>query len=167
VETARTADEALIAERQAMGSAFGSGQSWLIVADGLTRRGQYGAAAQVLRSAVQENPRDADLWVALGNALVGHGNGFISPAAQFAFQRAASIEPGHPGPPFFMGLALAQSGRLVEARAIWAELLERTPKEASYRPDLESRLARIEAMIATQGGTPPSAAPPPGQPGGP
>jgi cytochrome c-type biogenesis protein CcmH len=65
-----------------------------------------------------------------------------------------------------MGLALAQSGRLVEARAIWAELLERTPKEASYRPDLESRLGRIEAMIASQGGTPPSAAPPAGQPGG-
>jgi cytochrome c-type biogenesis protein CcmH len=161
VETARTADEALIAERQAMGSAFGSGQSWLIVADGLTRRGQYGAAAQVLRSGVQENPRDADLWVALGNALVGHGNGFISPAAQFAFQRAASIEPAHPGPPFFMGLALAQSGRLVEARTIWAELLERAPAEASYRPDLESRLARIDAMITSQGGAPPSAAPSP------
>ena len=71
VETPGTADAALIAQRQTMGSAFGSGQSWLIVADGLSRQGQFGAAAQVLRTAVHQNPKDADLWVALGNALVG------------------------------------------------------------------------------------------------
>ena len=160
VETAETAGEALIAQRQVMGSAFGSGQSWLIVADGLSRRGQYGAAAQVLRSAVRANPRDADLWLALGNALVGHGNGLISPAAEFAFQRAATISPQHPGPPFFMGLALAQSGRLAEARAIWAELLARAPAEASYRADLEARLARIDSMIGAPPGGPAAAASP-------
>ena len=162
VENPGTADAALIAQRQAMGSAFGTGQSWLVVADGLSRQGQFGAAAQVLRTAVKKNPRDADLWVALGNALVGHGDGFISPAAQFAFQRAATISPAHPGPPFFMGLALAQSGRLAEARAIWARLLEQAPKEASYRADLESRLARLDAMIGAQAATatPPVAVPP-------
>ena len=165
VENPGTADAALITQRQTMGSAFGSGQSWLIVADGLSRQGQYGAAATVLRTAVQKNPKDADLWVALGNALVGHGDGFISPAAQFAFQRAATISPTHPGPPFFMGLALAQSGRLAEARAIWAKLLEQAPKEASYRGDLELRLARIDAMIGAQGANTspaPAAAPPAG-----
>lgn len=161
VENPGTADAALIAQRQAMGSAFGSGQSWLIVADGLSRQGQFGAAAQVLRSAVHQNPKDADLWVALGNALVGHGDGFISPAAQFAFQRAATISPTHPGPPFFMGLALAQSGRLAEARVIWARLLEQAPKEANYRADLESRLARLDSMIGEQGGAAPVAASPP------
>ena len=156
VENSGTADAALLAQRQAMGSAFGSGQSWLIVADGLSRQGQFGAAASVLRTAIHQNPKDADLWVALGNALVGHGDGFISPAAQFAFQRAATISPTHPGPPFFMGLALAQSGRLAEARAIWARLLEQAPKDASYRADLESRLARLDAMIGAQPGAPPT-----------
>ena len=152
VENSGTADAALIAQRQTMGTAFGSGQSWLVVADGLSRQGQFGAAAQVLRTAVHQNPKDADLWVAQGNALVGHSNGFISPAAQFAFQRAATISPTHPGPPFFMGLALAQSGRLAESRVIWARLLEQAPKEASYRADLESRLVRLDAMIGEQAG---------------
>ena len=163
VENPGTADAALLAQRQTMGGAFGSGQSWLIVADGLSRQAQYGAAASVLRNAVHQNPKDADLWVALGNALVGHGDGFISPAAQFAFQRAATISPTHPGPPFFMGLALAQSGRLAEARTIWAKLLEQAPQDASYRADLESRLARLDAMIGTQAPTAlpaPPAAPP-------
>ena len=127
VENKRAADEALIKQRQQMGTGFAKGQSWMILADGLARQGQFGAAAEVLRKGTQQFPQDADLWVSLGNALVGHSDGVITPAAQFAFQKAATIDPAHPGPPFFMGLALAQSGRLPDARAMWSELLERSP----------------------------------------
>ncbi|OYU34891.1 tetratricopeptide repeat protein [Novosphingobium sp. PASSN1] len=170
VENAKLADQTLIKQRQEMGSAFGQGQSWLILADALTRQGQYGAAADVLRSAIAKSPKDADLWVALGNALVGHTDGVITPAAQFAFQKAANIAPDHPGPPFFMGLALAQTGRLAEARTLWADLLARSPADAPYRADLQERLARLDSMLAEQaqmqgaiggapGGMPPAAKP--------
>ncbi|WP_295638735.1 tetratricopeptide repeat protein [Novosphingobium sp.] len=150
-ENARAADAATISERQAMGNKFGTSQSWLILADALTRQGQYAAASDVLRSAVRKDPKNADLWVAMGNALVGHSDGLISPAAQLAFQRAADISPEHPGPPFFMGLALAQSGKLPEARALWMKLLARTPADAPYRDDLSARLARINQMLGTTG----------------
>lgn len=150
VENARLADQTLIKQRQEMGSAFGQGQSWLILADALTRQGQYGAASDVLRSAIAKSPKDADLWVALGNALVGHTEGVITPAAQFAFQKAANLAPDHPGPPFFMGLALAQTGRFAEARTLWAELLARSPADAPYRADLQERLARLDSIIAEQ-----------------
>ncbi|MBX9883677.1 MAG: tetratricopeptide repeat protein [Novosphingobium sp.] len=150
VESAKLADQTLIKERQQMGAAFGQGQSWLILADALTRQGQFGAAADVLNKAIAKSPQDADLWVALGNALVGHTDGVITPAAQFAFRKAATIAPDHPGPPFFMGLALAQSGRFAEARALWAELLARSQADAPYRADLHARLARLDSLIAEQ-----------------
>jgi cytochrome c-type biogenesis protein CcmH len=165
VENARLADQTLLKQRQQMGAAFGQGQSWMVLADALTRQGQYGAAADVLRSAIAKSPKDADLWVALGNALVGHTDGVITPAAQFAFQKAANIAPDHPGPPFFMGLALAQTGRLAEARALWAELLSRSPADAPYRADLQERLSRLDSMLAeqaqVQGGIPGAPAAPP------
>lgn len=151
VETEKTADAALIKQRQDMGDGFGKGATWLVLADGLSRQGQFRAASDVLKSAVDKNPGDADLWVAYGNALVGHSDGLITPAAQFAFQKAASIAPEHPGPPFFMGLALAQSGKLADARAIWAELLRLSPADAPYRADLESRVARIDSMLSASG----------------
>lgn len=154
VENRKAADEALIKQRQQMGESFAKGQSWLILADGLARQGQYGAAADVLRKGAEQFPQDADIWVSLGNALVGHSDGLITPAAQFAFQKAASIAPDHPGPPFFMGLALAQSGKLDQARAIWAELLRRSPEDAPYRADLSERIGRIDAMLAMTGATP-------------
>lgn len=164
VENKRAADEALVKQRQQMGDQFAQGQSWLILADGLARQGQYGAAAEVLRKGTQQFPKDADLWVSLGNALVGHSDGLITPAAQFAFQKAASIAPDHPGPPFFMGLALAQSGRLADARAMWAELLRRSPDDAPYRGDLVERIQRIDSIIAQSSGAGTAGAPVPTPP---
>lgn len=151
---AATTNAALVKQRQAMGDAYGSGREWLVLSDALVRQGQYGAAAEVLRKAAERSPRDADIWVAMGNALVGHSEGLITPAAQYAFRRAAAIDPQHPGPPFFMGMALAQTGHLGDARALWAALLARAPADAPWRADLAQRLQRLDMMLAEQQGAP-------------
>jgi cytochrome c-type biogenesis protein CcmH/NrfG len=139
-------DEDSITSREEMGERFGTAREWLVFSDALNRNGRHGAAANYLRNGVKEHPNDPDLWVGLGNALVVHADGVITPAAQFAFQQAANISPEHPGPPFFLGMAYAQSGKIDQARVIWTELLERSPEEAPWRKDLESRLAAMEKM---------------------
>ncbi|GAA0479948.1 hypothetical protein GCM10009096_22400 [Parasphingorhabdus litoris] len=139
-------DEDSITSREEMGERFGTARQWLVFSDALNRQGKHGSAANYLRNGVKEHPNDPDLWVGLGNALVVHADGVITPAAQFAFQKAADISPEHPGPPFFLGMAYAQSGKVDQARAIWSELLERSPEDAPWRQDLESRLAAMEKM---------------------
>lgn len=141
--------EALVAARQQLRDSGAQGaNNWLVIGDAMARNGQYADAAGVLLGAVEQNPKDTEGWLALGNALVGHSEGALTPAALYAYQRAATAQPAHPGPPFFLGLALAQSGRLNEARAMWAELLARSPKQAPWRADLAERLARLDAFIA-------------------
>ncbi|VAV89558.1 tetratricopeptide TPR_4 [hydrothermal vent metagenome] len=146
IEQANSFDSSNIKSRDEMVERFGSAREWLIFSDSLNRSGKHGAAANYLRNGVKEHPDDPDLWVGLGNALVVHADGIITPAAQFAFQRAADISPEHPGPPFFLGLAFAQSGKTDRARAIWTELLERSSEDAPWRADLESRLKAMEQM---------------------
>lgn len=155
-EKANSFDDDSIASRNEMGERFGSAREWLVFSDALNRSGKHGAAANYLRNGVKEHPNDPDLWVGLGNALVVHADGIITPAAQFAFQRAADISPEHPGPPFFLGMAYAQSGKIDQARAIWTELLERSPEEAPWRKDLESRLTAMEKMQPSLQNQPPS-----------
>lgn len=139
-------DDDMIDARNEMGERFGSAKEWLIFSDSLNRAGKHGAAANYLRNGVKEHPDDPDLWVGLGNALVVHADGVITPAAQFAFQKAATLSPEHPGPPFFLGLAYAQSGKIDQARAIWTELLKQSDADAPWREDLESRLATMEQI---------------------
>ena len=151
-------DPALVEQRKAMMGRFGGEAQWLDTADTYGKLGSTRAAVNVMRGAVKAAPNSPDLWVGLGNALVNHGDGMISPAAQFAFQKAATLSPKHPGPPFFMGLALAQSGQFDKAAALWSELLAETPKEAPWRADLEARLGALQMqMVQMQmGGMPPA-----------
>ena len=143
---------AAIAERGKLGGGADMSDKHIVIADAMARHGQFADAAEVLRGAVEEDPRNAPAWLAMGNALVGHAEGTISPAATYAYGRAALAAPDSPGPPFFMGLALIESGRLAEGRAAWAGLLARTPKEAPWRGDLEKRLGELDSFLARQQG---------------
>jgi cytochrome c-type biogenesis protein CcmH len=137
-------DPSITASRQNMMGKFGTQAQWLDYADTMLKMGQTQMAVLAMRSGIRDNPRDPELWVGLGNALVAHGNGLVSPAARFAYARAAQLSPNHPGPPFFLGAALAQEGKVDEAVVMWKALLARSPKDAPWRADLENRLASIE-----------------------
>lgn len=123
---------------------------WVVLADGLARNGQYANAATVLLNAVKTKPDNLEAWLAMANALVAHADGQLTPAALFAFRQAAKAEPDHPGPPFFMGAALIQAGKVQEGRALWADLLDETPADAPWRADLAARLALLDRIIAEQ-----------------
>jgi cytochrome c-type biogenesis protein CcmH/NrfG len=137
-------------ERLKMLQRFGTVGQWLDFADALDRMGERRAAVSALNNAISQNPGSADLYVGLGNALTVHAGGMVTPAARLAFDRAAEIAPNHPGPPFFLGLALAQAGQIDEAGRVWRELLERSPADAPYRADLEQKIAQLNAMRARQ-----------------
>lgn len=152
VENGDTGAAALVQARQQLGGQAGlPGNEWIVIADALARHGQYAEAAGVLQGAVEKDPRNAEAWLAMANALVGHSDGMLTPASLYAYRHAAQASPEHPGPPFFLGLALAQSGRLTEARRVWADLLNTSPPEAPWRADLEQRLGQLDAFIARQG----------------
>lgn len=138
-------DSDFATERVQVMGRFGTSAQWLDFADALHRANRDRAAVTALKTALVQSPNDPDLWVGLGNALVIHANGLVSPAARFAFEKAAKIAPGHPGPPFFMGLAYAQAGQPEKAIALWQELLAKAPPNAAWRGDLEQRLAQLQS----------------------
>ena len=139
-------DVALRALRAQTTNQYGDAAKVAEFADTLDRMGMTREAVIAVKTGMRKDPNNPDLWVALGNALVAHGGGTLSPAAEFAFQRGAQLSPEHPAPPFFMGLALANSGRAEDAGQVWRGLLARTPKDAPWRADLEGRLTAIGGM---------------------
>ncbi len=142
----RQPDSVFASERPKMMERFGTDAAVLDAADAFHRQGWNRYAIAIIQGGLSRHPDSADLWVGLGNALVIHGGGMMSPAAELAFQRAAKINPDHPGPPFFMGLAYAQAGQLERAEAIWRGLLAKAPADAPWRRDLEERVAMIAAQ---------------------
>ena len=132
----------MTAARQAFFGDFSGSEHWLLMSESMARRGNTADAAGILRSAVREHPRDIELWIGLGNALVDHA-GVITPAGEFAFDRAAELAPGHPAPPFFLGVALARSGDRAGAIKLWRQMLADAPADASWRPLVEDAIAAL------------------------
>lgn len=150
-----------------------SGADLMFTADAMARRGQYDDAATFLNGITRANPQDFEAWVALGNVLVDHADGVMTAPAAYAYRRAAALDPVHPAPGYFAGVALIRQGRFSEARGIWAEALENAPEDAAGRAGLTERLARLDGMLgamaemeAMQRGQVPPGGPPP-QPVGP
>lgn len=148
-------DSAFASDRGQMLGEFDTAARWLTIADSFHRSGDTRNAVGVIRAGLREHPQDADLWVGLGNALILHADGMMTPAAELAFQRAAKIAPDHPGPKFFYGLALAQGGKFDEAEAIWRDLLANAPADAEWRPMVEERLAMLGQARAASAGMAP------------
>lgn len=125
--------------------------AYLVLSDGLFRAGRSESATQVLLSGINQYPDSVSLWTALGSALARHDGGQVSPASKLAFARARQLNPLHPAPPFFAGLAYIRAGDFGAARAQWARALVLTPRDISYRRDVELRLALLDRFIAETG----------------
>ena len=137
-----------VAQRQEMiGSAERSRADLMFTADAMARRGQYENAAGFLNGITRENPRDFEAWLALGNVMVDHADGALTGPAVYAYRRASALDPAHPGPGYFVGVALIRQGRFAEARSIWTEALENAPEDAAGRAGLTERLVRLDEML--------------------
>jgi tetratricopeptide (TPR) repeat protein len=104
-------------------------------------------AAGIVTGGLQFSSDNIALWTELGNITALHDSGLVSPASLFAFKRAMSLAPEHPGPPFFLGLAYIRAGQFAAARPWWERALRLTPADASYRSEIADRLALLDAAL--------------------
>ena len=135
------------ARREMLAPSEWSTASMLFPADAMARQGQFAEAAQFLGGATRDDPRDFEAWLALGNALVEHADGVLTPAALYAYRRAAALKPEHPAPGYFLGVSLIRQGKFMEARQVWAETLAAAPADAVGRAPLTDRLARLDELL--------------------
>lgn len=144
-------DQGLIDLRDAMFGKYGTyAWSYGNLADGMLRQGDRERAVKVWQGAVRQVPGDVALWTGFGSALAEYDGNQLSPAAQFAFDKALALSPEHPGPPFFYGLALIRANRFAEAEPWWEKAVALTPEKASYRPALVARLLTLEMFLQEQ-----------------
>jgi cytochrome c-type biogenesis protein CcmH len=140
--------EAMVEGRAALFDRTMPPPNYLVTSDAFARRGQFAEAAGLLQRGLVDNPRHVEGWLALGLALVGHADGFVTPAAVQAFGRARAADPAHPGAEYYLGMAYLQSGEIVVARNVWAGLVERSPTDAPWYDGLKAEVARLDDMIA-------------------
>lgn len=122
--------------------------SWIAMSVALSGEGRSQQAVEGLTRAVAVMPDQPDLWVALGEALVAHNKGLVSPAARLAFDRASQIAPSHPAPRYYLGMAWLQAGKPDQALEVWQALLASTPADAPWRENVARKIKAAQTMLA-------------------
>jgi cytochrome c-type biogenesis protein CcmH len=145
--------EALIAMRADMDYKFANSKQWLTMSDSFARSGNFRLSVALLQSGLRKNPNNGDLWAGLGLIMMLAGDGNMSPAASYAFAKTRALSPEHPAPDYFDGLNALFSGDVGKTLKLWESLLERAPKNAKWRPKLESQLSGLKALLSKDGRT--------------
>ena len=132
--------------REALIGKFGSEADSLAQADAYFRINRPDLAARVLQISLKKSPNNPALWTGLGNAMVGHGAGVLSPAAEYCYRRALEIVPDYPGALYFYGVALSDNGRRDDARSVFARLVQTIPVDAPFRSELMDQLRKADLL---------------------
>jgi cytochrome c-type biogenesis protein CcmH/NrfG len=161
-------DPQAVAARQAAAQALEQdlrnvGQ-WMRLSQALIAEGRPREAVRLMETALKLDDRNPEFWVGLGNALVAQAGGEVVPAARLAFGRANAVDPTHPAPRYYLGLALLQAARPAEARKVWEELRADSKDSDPWVPDLDRKIAATRTMELLGVGRmqAPGAAPAPG-----
>ncbi|MEP3050095.1 MAG: tetratricopeptide repeat protein [Erythrobacter sp.] len=120
---------------------------YLTLSDGFARRGKFADAAGLLRQGLVDNPDHVEGWIALGNALVEHTDGVVTPPARIAYERAHAVDRSNPAALFVLGASYLRMRDIREARAVWAQLLADAPADAEWREELELRIQVLDQAI--------------------
>lgn len=145
--TVDASDSERIALRDAMVGRFGAESAYAVASDAMLRAGSPDAAVRAILGGIDQYPQNLPLWTELGCVLAQRDR-TLSPAARFAFARARSLNPEHPAPYFFLGLAQVNNQEFRAARQSWARAYALSPEGASYRRDIAVRLALLDRLLA-------------------
>ena len=138
----------LVAMRADMDQSFGGAKRWLVTADSFANQGDYTLSASYIQAGLKQNPKDPDLWSALGLQLMLASNGEMSLPAQLAFDKARAIRPNYPSPYYFAGLSRLFRGDVGGAILFWEKTLSLATPNAKWKSRLESQLAGAKALQA-------------------
>lgn len=110
-------------------STTGQIKEWCVArADEWYRRGDMVPARDFLRHAVDIDPQDAEVWVALGSIHFALGE--LAPAKE-AFTRADRLDPANPTIYLHLGVTQQQLGNETEAEVLYDEALQLQPENVT------------------------------------
>lgn len=106
--------------------------------------GRFADAARAFGRAAALDPGNAALWSALGEALIYASARDPMPAdAVEAFEKAIALDPKDPRARYFLAVKKDVGGDHRGALDEWLELLEETPADAPWRPDLIRTIGQV------------------------
>ena len=105
----------------------------------------YSIAANAYGELVRLETDDNNWRINQLEAYLRMAGGQVTPAANMLLEALLEAEPNHPAGHYYLGIARLQAGDKAAAKAIWTDLLDRSPEGAPWLPTVKARLNELGA----------------------
>jgi cytochrome c-type biogenesis protein CcmH len=114
---------------------------WVLYARTESILGNWQAAADAYKRAIDLGQKSGDVLAGNGEMLVMAADGIVSPAARDAFVAALAADPGNGVARYYLALADGQAGEEQKAITAWVELAAGLPDDSPMRQEIARRIA--------------------------
>lgn len=127
-------------------------EGWMLLGRSYAVSDRYGdaAAAYAKAAGLPEGQSDPAPHMQMGEALIFSSGGVVTERAVQAFERAVSLDAGHPGARYYLALAKGQAGDLQGAYDAWLSLANDSPSDAPWIPALRDRLTEVAGDLGVE-----------------
>lgn len=118
-------------------------RGWDVLAPIYLRIGRGADAVNAYRSAIRLEGENFQRILGLGEALIGVSGGPVTAEAEGLFEKAATLEPDDIRPQYYLAQGEMQDGNADGAVKRLQTVLDKAPKDAPWRAQVEQTIARI------------------------
>lgn len=104
-------------------------RGWAYLANLEMSIGNFQGASEALYNAQKLAPDQFDFMLMYAESLIMASNERVTPAALLVLNKAAALDPTHPGTKYYLALAEFQAGEIETAHNEWVEIREGLNKE--------------------------------------
>ena len=122
-------------------------EGWLMLGRSYMVQNRFADAARALSNARRLDAGNSDIAANYGEALTAAAEGIVTPAALDQFKASLESDRLHPKARYYMGLALAQEGRLNEALQSWVDLAADASSDTTWRAAVLQQIERVAAEL--------------------
>lgn len=125
----------------------GDPEGWRLLGWAYSQTGRFTDSAEAYGKARAINPKEAEYSSAMGEALLLAAEGQITPAAKAAFSDALALDPDDMRARYFLAVAKDQSGDTKAAVEDWIAIINDSPADAPWVPQVRQVLNQRAADI--------------------
>ncbi|WP_296599967.1 c-type cytochrome biogenesis protein CcmI [Phenylobacterium sp.] len=120
-------------------------EGWRMLGWSYMQTGRNAEAAVAYGKAAGLDPNNAEYLSAQGEAIVLSSDGAVTPAAEEAFRRAVTADPGDPRARYYLAVAKDQRGEREAAMNDWIALLKSAPPDAPWAVEVRTFVEKVAA----------------------
>lgn len=128
----------------------GPTEGWMLLGQTYSRMGRFADAAEAFKTVAERPEANSAVFSMLAEVLISSEQGFVTPAADSAIDRAVELDPSNPAAAFYRAVSLTQKGDVAQAYDVLVARLNDADRSYPWMESFVREANRIGTEIGKE-----------------